>query len=79
MPEITDKELPQSVKSFWLKALHAIEVKNFGYAVSLLQATARGDDATSPAQLDAAPSVLFIHVYIYKGMRILCYIKYSHE
>lgn len=38
MPEITDKELPQSVKSFWLKALHAIEVKNFGYAVSLLQA-----------------------------------------
>ena len=47
-------------------------------AVSLLQATARGDDATSPAQLDAAPSVLFIHVYIYKGMRILCYIKYSH-
>ena len=48
-------------------------------AVSLLQATARGDDATSPAQLDAAPSVLFIHVYIYKGMRILCYIKYSHE
>lgn len=38
MPEITDKELPQNVKSFWLKALSAVEVKNHAYAVSLLQA-----------------------------------------
>lgn len=38
MPEISDKELPQSVKSFWLKALSAVEVKNHAYAVSLLQA-----------------------------------------
>lgn len=38
MPEITDKELPQGVKSFWLKALSAVEVKNHAYAVTLLQA-----------------------------------------
>ena len=38
MPEITDKELPQSVKGFWLKALSAVEVKNHAYAVTLLQA-----------------------------------------
>jgi hypothetical protein len=44
-------------------------------AVSLLQATARGDDATSPAQLDAAPSVLFIHVYIYIKACVYCVIS----
>lgn len=38
MPEITDKELPQNVKAYWLKALSAIEVKNHAYAVTLLQA-----------------------------------------
>jgi tetratricopeptide (TPR) repeat protein len=38
MPEISDKELPQSVRPYWLKALSAVEVKNHAYAVSLLQA-----------------------------------------
>jgi hypothetical protein len=38
MPEISDKELPQNVKAYWLKALSAVEVKNHAYAVSLLQA-----------------------------------------
>ncbi len=38
MPEITDKELPQSARAYWLKALSAVEVKNHGYAVTLLQA-----------------------------------------
>ncbi|HBE23241.1 MAG TPA: hypothetical protein DDW21_07335 [Verrucomicrobiales bacterium] len=38
MPEITDKELPQNVRAYWLKALSAIEVKNHAYAVTLLQA-----------------------------------------
>lgn len=38
MPEITDKELPASIKPYWLKALSAVEVKNHAYAVSLLQA-----------------------------------------
>ncbi|MFY7816788.1 MAG: tetratricopeptide repeat protein [Akkermansiaceae bacterium] len=38
MPEITDKELPQSSRAYWLKALAAVEVKNHAYAVTLLQA-----------------------------------------
>jgi tetratricopeptide (TPR) repeat protein len=38
MPEISDKELPQNIKAFWLKALSAVEVKNHAYAVTLLQA-----------------------------------------
>jgi tetratricopeptide (TPR) repeat protein len=37
MPEISDKELPPSVRPYWLKALSAVEVKNHAYAVSLLQ------------------------------------------
>lgn len=38
MPEISDKELPQSVRPNWLKALSAVDVKNHAYAVSLSQA-----------------------------------------
>jgi tetratricopeptide (TPR) repeat protein len=38
MAEITEQELPQNVKSFWLKAKSAVEMKNHGYAVSLIQA-----------------------------------------
>jgi tetratricopeptide (TPR) repeat protein len=38
MPEITDKELSPTVRPYWLKALAAVEVKNYPYAVTLLQA-----------------------------------------
>jgi len=38
MPEITEKELPQSLKPLWLKALSAVQTSNLPYAVSLLQA-----------------------------------------
>jgi hypothetical protein len=38
MAEITELELPQNQKSFWLKAKGAVEMKNHGYAVSLIQA-----------------------------------------
>jgi tetratricopeptide (TPR) repeat protein len=38
MAEITEQELPSNVKSFWLKAKSAVEMKNHAYAVSLIQA-----------------------------------------
>lgn len=38
MPEIAEKELPQNIKSLWLKALSAIQTGNLAYAISLLQA-----------------------------------------
>lgn len=38
MPEITEKELPQNLKSLWLKALSAVQTGNTAYAISLLQA-----------------------------------------
>jgi tetratricopeptide (TPR) repeat protein len=33
----TEKELSESQRALWLKAVAAIEVRNFGYAISLLQ------------------------------------------
>jgi len=37
MPVKTEKELNETQRSFWLKALAAVELRNFGYAISLLQ------------------------------------------
>ena len=33
----TEKELSETQRSHWLKAVAAIEMRNFGYAISLLQ------------------------------------------
>lgn len=37
MPVKTEKELSESNRALWLKALAAMELRNFGYAISLLQ------------------------------------------
>jgi tetratricopeptide (TPR) repeat protein len=37
MPVKTEKELSESLRALWLKAVSAIELRNFGYATSLLQ------------------------------------------
>src|ERR1700736_5048580 len=37
MPVKTEKELSESQRGHWLKAVAAIELRNFGYAISLLQ------------------------------------------
>ena len=34
----TEKELNETQRGHWLKAVAAIELRNFGYAISLLQA-----------------------------------------
>ena len=38
MPIKTEKELSETQRGHWLKAVAAIELRNFGYAISLLQA-----------------------------------------
>lgn len=38
MPVKTEQELSENNRALWLKALAAIELRNFGYAISLLQA-----------------------------------------
>src|SRR5215212_1842994 len=37
MPVKTEKELSEQLRSHWLKAVAAIELRNFGYAIALLQ------------------------------------------
>ena len=37
MPLKTEKELSEALRALWLKAVAAIELRNFGYAISLLQ------------------------------------------
>lgn len=37
MPAKTEKDLSESHRALWLKALAAMELRNFGYAISLLQ------------------------------------------
>ena len=37
MPVKTEKELSEGPRALWLKAVAAIELRNFGYAISLLQ------------------------------------------
>jgi tetratricopeptide (TPR) repeat protein len=37
MPVKTEKELSETQRNHWLKAVAAIELRNFGYAISLLQ------------------------------------------
>jgi tetratricopeptide (TPR) repeat protein len=41
MPVKTEKELNEGQRALWLKALAAMEVHNFGYAISLLQEVLR--------------------------------------
>src|SRR6266516_7927831 len=33
----TEKELSEALRALWLKAVAALELRNFGYAISLLQ------------------------------------------
>src|SRR6266436_824799 len=39
----TEKELNEAQRSLWLKALAAMELRNFGYAISLLQGILKND------------------------------------
>jgi tetratricopeptide (TPR) repeat protein len=41
MPVKSEKELSEQLRSHWLKAVAAIELRNFGYAISLLQGILR--------------------------------------
>ena len=37
MPVKIEKELGEAQRSLWLKAVAAVELRNYGYAISLLQ------------------------------------------
>ena len=37
----SEKDLPESQRATWLKAMSAMELRNYGYAIQLLQAILR--------------------------------------
>ena len=37
MPITSEKELSDNSRALWLKAMHAVELRNYGYAISLIQ------------------------------------------
>ena len=49
MPIQTEKDLSSNARALWLKALSAFELRNYGYAISLIQAVLK----EFPAYLDA--------------------------
>lgn len=50
MPPKTEDDLPVSQKVVWLKASSAMELKNFGYAIQLLQGILKSHPDFLPAR-----------------------------
>lgn len=61
----TDKELPDDARSLWLKALSAMELRNHGYAVSLLQTVLKG----TPEFLDGRKMLRKAEILSTKGKK----------
>jgi tetratricopeptide (TPR) repeat protein len=67
MPIQTDKDLPEKTRALWLKALSAMELRNHGYAISLLQAVLK----ESPGFLDGRRMLRKAEVAATKGKKSL--------
>jgi tetratricopeptide (TPR) repeat protein len=66
MPSIqTEKDLPENSRQLWLKALHAVELKNYGYAISLIQAILK----ESPGFLDGRRRLRKVEILATKGKK----------
>ena len=55
MPVKTEKELSEQLRSHWLKAVAAIELRNFGYAISLLAGNPEAGAGVSDRAAIVAP------------------------
>ncbi|MDQ3621397.1 MAG: tetratricopeptide repeat protein [Verrucomicrobiota bacterium] len=65
MPIQTDKDLSGNARALWLKALSAVELHNYGYAISLLQAILK----EFPAFLDGRKMLRRAAVQATKGKK----------
>src|SRR5258706_15599114 len=65
MPIISDKELPPDKRSLWLKALSAVELRNYGYAISLISAVLKD----SPGFLDGRKMLRKAEIAATKGKK----------
>ena len=65
MPIQTEKELSDNARALWLKSLHAIELRNYGYAISLIQAILK----EFPGFLDGRKRLRQVEIIATKGKK----------
>jgi tetratricopeptide (TPR) repeat protein len=65
MPIQKESDLPSDARSMWLKAVHAIELKNFGYAVPLIESVLR----MAPGFLDGRKTLRKAEIALTKGKK----------
>jgi tetratricopeptide (TPR) repeat protein len=65
MPITTEKDLSENSRALWLKAAHAVELKNFGYAISLIQNILK----EAPSFLDARKTLRRVEIIATKGKK----------
>ncbi len=65
MPIISDKELSEEKRALWLKACSAVELRNYGYAISLLSAVLK----EFPAFLDGRKVLRRAEISATKGRK----------
>ena len=61
----TEKELSANARSLWLKALSAVELRNHGYAISLIQAVLK----ETPGFLEGRKRLRKVEVAATKGKK----------
>lgn len=65
MPIQTEKELPDNARTLWLKARSAVELRNHGYAISLIQAVLKDN----PGFLDGRKLLRKVEILATKGKK----------
>jgi cytochrome c-type biogenesis protein CcmH/NrfG len=61
----SEKDLTEKTRALWLKALSAVELRNYGYAISLIQAVLK----EAPAFVDARRMLRRAEVAATKGQK----------
>jgi tetratricopeptide (TPR) repeat protein len=62
---MNEKDLPDNARALWLKSMHAIEIRNYGYAISLLQAVLKD----FPMFLDGRKRLRKVEIIASKGKK----------
>jgi tetratricopeptide (TPR) repeat protein len=65
MPITTEKELTDNARALWLKSLHAVELRNYGYAISLIQAILKD----APSFLEGRKRLRKVEILATKGKK----------
>jgi tetratricopeptide (TPR) repeat protein len=65
MPITTEKELSENSRALWLKSVHAVDLRNYGYAISLIQNILK----EAPGFLEARRRLRRVEIIATKGKK----------